>query len=126
MKRIIETTEAPGAVGPYSQAVEVNGLLFVSGQVPLDPITGKVVEGGIREQTQQVMQNIGSILEAAGYTLGDVVKATCLLAHMEHFKPMNEVYAAYFPSEQPARAAFAVKELPLGALIEIETIAMRQ
>jgi len=125
MKQIIETKEAPGAVGPYSQAVEANGLLFISGQVPLDPQTGKVVEGGIREQTARVMENIGAILKAAGYDYGDVVKSTCLLADMSDFKAMNEVYATYYPSAQPARAAFAVRELPLGVMVEIETIAAR-
>jgi 2-iminobutanoate/2-iminopropanoate deaminase len=125
MKRIIETKEAPGAVGPYSQAVENNGTLYISGQIPLDPTTGKIVDGGIKEQTEQVLKNIRSILTAAGYEVADVVKSTCLLTDMANFKPMNEVYASFYTSEQPARAAFAVKELPLGALIEIETIAIK-
>ena len=125
MKRIVQTNEAPSAVGPYSQAVEVNDTLYVSGQVPLDPESGKVVEGAIREQTEQVMKNIGKILESAGYGYEHVVKSTCLLSDMAHFKAMNEVYAAYYPENQPARAAFAVKELPLGVLVEIETIAGR-
>ncbi len=125
MKKIIKTGEAPGAVGPYSQAVEINGTLYVSGQIPLDPLTGKIVEGGIREQTRQVMENIGKILAASGYVFEDVVKSTCLLSDMDNFKAMNEVYAHYYPEEQPARAAFAVKELPLGVMIEIETIAVR-
>jgi len=123
MKKIIRTDKAPAAVGPYSQAVEINGTLYVSGQVPLDPGSGSVVEGGIKEQTEQVMKNIGKILEAAGYGYEHVVKSTCLLSDMAHFKAMNEVYAAYYPENQPARAAFAVKELPLGVLVEIETIA---
>ena len=123
MKKIIRTDKAPAAVGPYSQAVEINGTLYVSGQVPLDPGSGSVVEGGIKEQTEQVMKNIGKILEAAGYGYEHVVKSTCLLSDMSHFKAMNEVYAAYYPENQPARAAFAVKELPLGVLVEIETIA---
>lgn len=125
MKRIIFTEKAPKAVGPYSQAVEMNGTLYVAGQVPLDPQSMKVVEGGIKEQTLQVMKNIGAILEAAGYTYSDVVKSTCLLADMNDFKAMNEVYAQFYPENPPARAAFAVKELPLGVLIEIETVAMR-
>ena len=123
MKKIIRTDKAPAAVGPYSQAVEINGTLYVSGQVPLDPGSGSVVEGGIKEQTEQVMKNIGKILEAAGYGYEHVVKSTCLLSDMAHFKAMNEVYAAYYPENQPARAAFAVKELPLGVLVEFETIA---
>lgn len=125
MKKIIQTDKAPAAVGPYSQAVEVNGMLYVSGQVPLDPDTGSIVEGGIREQTEQVMKNIGVILDAAGYVFEDVVKSTCLLSDMANFKSMNEVYAGYYSENQPARAAFAVKELPLGVLIEIETIATK-
>ena len=126
MKRIIKTETAPSAIGPYSQAVEVNGILYVSGQVPIDPATGKLVEGGITEQTEQVMKNIMSILNAAGYSAGDVVKSICLLADMSDFKAMNEVYGRYYPADQPARAAYAVKGLPLGALIEIETIAIKQ
>jgi len=125
MKKIISTTAAPGAIGPYSQAVEINGTLYVSGQVAIDPTTGKIVEGGIKEQTTQVMKNIKAILLAAGYSLSDVVKSTCLLADMSDFKAMNEVYAMFYTSDQPARAAFAVKGLPLGALIEIETIAVK-
>jgi len=125
MKRIIYTDKAPAAVGPYSQAVEINGTLYVSGQVPINPATGKIVPGGIAEQTLQVMKNIGAILEAAGYRFEDVVKSTCLLTDMSHFSVMNDVYAFYYPEDQPARAAFAVKELPLGVLIEIETIAVK-
>jgi 2-iminobutanoate/2-iminopropanoate deaminase len=125
MKRIIHTQMAPAAVGPYSQAVEAGGTLYISGQIPLDPETGGIVTGGILEQTEQVMKNIGAILEAAGYAYENVVKSTCLLSDMANFKAMNEVYASYYPLEQPARAAFAVKELPLGVLIEIESIAVR-
>ncbi len=125
MKRIISTTAAPGAIGPYSQAVEANGTLYISGQVAIDPATGKLVEGGITEQTTQVLKNIKAILLAAGYTLTDVVKSTCLLSDMSDFRPMNEVYAQFYTSDQPARAAFAVKALPLGALIEIETVAVK-
>ncbi len=125
MKKIIHTKEAPAAVGPYSQAVEAGGILYVSGQVPIDPLSGKVVEGGITEQTTRVIKNIGKILEAAGYNFENVVKSTCLLSDMANFKAMNEVYAQYYPKDQPARAAFAVKELPLGVLIEIESIAVK-
>lgn len=125
MKRIIATPGAPGAVGPYSQAVEINGFLFISGQVPLDPQTGSIVEGGIREQTSRVMENIGAILKSAGYEYKDVVKSTCLLSDISDFKAMNEVYATYYPSDQPARAAYAVRDLPLGVLVEIETIAAK-
>ena len=125
MKRIIHTANAPAAVGPYSQAVEAGGTLYISGQIPLDPATGKLVAEGISQQTEQVMKNIGAILKAAGYAFEDVVKSTCLLSDMANFKAMNEIYAGYYPAEQPARAAFAVKELPLGVLIEIETIAVK-
>ena len=125
MKRIISTTAAPGAIGPYSQAVEINGTLYISGQVAIDPASGKIVEGGITEQTTQVLKNIKAILLAAGYSLSDVVKSTCLLADMSDFKAMNGVYAMFYTSDQPARAAYAVKGLPLGALIEIETIAVK-
>jgi 2-iminobutanoate/2-iminopropanoate deaminase len=125
MKRIISTDKAPKALGPYSQAVEVNGTLYIAGQVALDAETMKVVEGGIREQTLQVMKNIEAILDAAGYGFPDVVKSTCLLADMSYFKEMNEVYGHFYPENPPARAAFAVKELPLGVLVEIETVAVR-
>ena len=125
MKRIISTDNAPKAIGPYSQAVEANGTLYVAGQVPLNPETMKVVDGGIKEQTLQVMKNIEAILNAAGYEFHNVVKSTCLLADMKYFKEMNEVYGQFYPENPPARAAFAVKELPLGVLVEIETVAAR-
>jgi 2-iminobutanoate/2-iminopropanoate deaminase len=125
MKKIISTLKAPAAIGPYSQAVEVNGTLYVSGQIPIIPETGKLLEGGITEQTQQVFRNIGAILSEAGYGFKDVVKSTCLLSDMADFKAMNEVYAGYYSDNKPARAAFAVKGLPMGALIEIETIAVK-
>lgn len=125
MKRIISTEKAPAAIGPYSQGVEVNGTLYISGQVPIDPETGRLVEGDITVQTERVMKNIGAILDAAGYSFADVVKSTCLLSDMDNFKAMNSVYATFYPQNPPARAAFAVKGLPLGALIEIETIATK-
>lgn len=124
-RRIIFTENAPKAIGPYSQAVEINGMLFVSGQVPLNPISGQIVDGGILEQTEQVMKNIEAILVAAGYSFADVVKSTCLLSDMVNFKDMNEVYSKYYPIDPPARAAYAVKTLPLHALVEIETIAVK-
>jgi 2-iminobutanoate/2-iminopropanoate deaminase len=125
MKRIISTEKAPKAVGPYSQAVEVNGTLYVAGQVPLDPETMKVVDGGIEEQTLRVLKNIGAILETAGYDFSNVAKCTCLLSDIANFKAMNTVYGQFFPENPPARAAFAVRDLPLGVLIEIEAIAVK-
>lgn len=125
MKKIIQTSKAPAAVGPYSQGVEVGGTLYISGQVPVDPATKKVVLGGVSEQTARVLENIGAILDEAGYAYSNVVKCTCLLSDMANFAAMNQVYARYFPDDQPARAAFAVKELPLGALVEIEAIAVK-
>ncbi|MEI6821204.1 MAG: RidA family protein [Bacteroidota bacterium] len=125
MKKIINSTDAPKAIGPYSQAVEANGMLFISGQIPIDPAIGKVVEGGIKEQTEQVMKNIAAILKEAGYTFQDVIKSTCLLSDMEHFAAMNEIYGRYYAENPPARAAFAVKGLPLGVMVEIETIAAK-
>jgi 2-iminobutanoate/2-iminopropanoate deaminase len=125
MKKIIATKNAPAAIGPYSQAVEVNGTLYISGQIPIDPETGKIIDGGIVEQTEKVLINIGAILLEAGYSYSNVVKSTCMLASISDFKAMNEVYSKYYTENQPARAAFAVKDLPLGALIEIDTIATK-
>ncbi len=125
MKKVIFTPGAPTPVGPYSQAVECNGWLFIAGQIPVEPVSGRVVEGGIAEQTDRVLKNIGAILQAAGYSFSDVVKVTCLLADMEDFKSMNAVYEHYFRFDPPARAAFAVKSLPLGALVEIEAVAAK-
>jgi len=125
MKKVIYTEQAPNAVGPYSQAIEHNGHLFISGQIPIDPATGKIIEGGIKEQTEQVMKNIGAILEKAGYTFDHVVKSTCLLDNMDNFAAMNEVYAKYYTTNPPARAAYGVVKLPLGVMVEIETIAMK-
>lgn len=125
MKRVVFTELAPRPVGPYSQAIETNGMLFIAGQVPIDPKTGKVVEGGIREQTARVLDNLSAILGAAGYSLNDVVKTTCLLSTMSDFQAMNEVYAGYFPSDPPARITYAVKELPLNVLVEIDLIAAK-
>lgn len=125
MKKIINSTDAPKAIGPYSQAVEANGMLFISGQIPIDPAIGKVVEGGIKEQTEQVMKNIAAILKEAGYIFQNVIKSTCLLSDMENFAAMNEIYGRYYAENPPARAAFAVKGLPMGVMVEIETIACK-
>ena len=124
MKRIIKTLNAPAAIGPYSQAVEINGTLYISGQIAIDPRTGKLVEGDITAQTKQVLKNIEAILQAAGYSFAEVVKSTCFLSDIANFKAMNEVYGQYYSENPPARAAFAVKDLPMGALIEIETVAV--
>ena len=124
-KKIINTNEAPAAIGPYSQAIEAGGTLYISGQVPINPATGKVEAETIEEQTEQVMKNIEAILRAAGYSFSDVVKSNCLLSDMSDFKSMNEVYGKYYAENPPARAAFAVKGLPLGVKIEIETIAVK-
>lgn len=125
MKKVISTENAPKAIGPYSQAIEVNGMLFISGQIPINPATGKLIAGGIKEQTQQVFKNIEAILAAAGYSLNDVVKSTCLLEEITDFQAMNEVYSQYYTENQPARSTYAVKDLPMGASIEIETIAAK-
>jgi 2-iminobutanoate/2-iminopropanoate deaminase len=125
MKKIFSTSKAPAAIGPYSQAVEMRHTLYISGQIPINPETGKLVEGDITIQTEQVLKNIAAILDVAGYSFKDVVKSTCMLSDITNFKAMNEVYARYYNEKQPARAAFAVKDLPMGALIEIETIAMK-
>jgi len=124
MKRIIHTDHAPQAIGPYSQAIEVNGMLFISGQIPVNPENGQIPEG-IEAQTEQVMKNIGAILKEAGYGFENVVKSTCLLSDMANFKAMNEIYGKYYAVNPPARAAFAVRALPLNVLVEIETIAVR-
>ena len=125
MKKIIATNNAPAAIGPYSQAVEVNGMIFLSGQIPIDPSTGNIVSGGIKEQAQQSFDNIKAILAEAGLTMDNIVKTTVLLADINDFAAVNEVYASQFSGAYPARSAFAVKDLPKGALIEIEAIAAR-
>ncbi|MCH3923324.1 MAG: RidA family protein [Bacteroidales bacterium] len=125
MNKVINTENAPKAIGPYSQAIKAgNGMLFISGQIPVDPKTGNVAQG-ITEQAEQVLKNISAILKEAGYTFNDVVKTTCLLNSMDDFKAMNEVYAKYFTQTLPARAAFAVEKLPMGVLVEIEAIAYK-
>lgn len=125
MKRIISTPNAPAAIGPYSQAVEINGMLFVSGQIPINPQVGKIEATEISAQTEQVFANINAILTEAGYTFADVVKSTVFLSDIADFAAMNDVYKKYYQTECPARSAFAVKALPLGALVEIETIAAK-
>ena len=125
MKKVISTKNAPGAIGPYSQAIEANGMLFISGQIPINPETGNIVEGGIYEQTEQVMRNLEGILTEAGYTFDNVVKSTCLLSDMANFAAMNEVYGKRFAQNPPARAAFAVRTLPKEVLVEIEMIAAK-
>lgn len=125
MKKQICTNQAPAAIGPYSQAVEVNGMIFVSGQIPVDPATGEFVEGGIKEMTQRVLTNIKNILAEEGLTMQHVVKTCVFLADIADFAAMNEVYASFFDGVAPARSAMAVKSLPKGARVEIECIAVR-
>ncbi len=125
MKKTISTTKAPEAIGPYSQAIEANGFIYVSGQLPIDPSTGALAEGGIEAQTAQSLENMKSILEAAGASMENVVKTTVLLSDMSLFASMNEVYARYFKGDYPARCAFAVKQLPKDALVEIECVAVK-
>ena len=125
MKKVISTDQAPKAIGPYSQAIESNGLLFVSGQIPIDPSTGAIVDGDIKMQTRRVLQNITAILEAAGYQLDDVIKCTVLMADMNDFAAMNEIHGEFFTNNKPARAAFGVVQLPMKAKVEIECIASK-
>jgi len=124
MKEIVSTDKAPGAIGPYSQAIKTNGMLFCSGQIPIDPATGEFVEGGVPEQTEQVFKNLSAVLEAGGMSLDDVVKTTVFLADMGDFAAMNEVYGRYFDSNKPARATVQAAGLPRGAKVEIECIAV--
>ena len=125
MNQPIYTPNAPAAIGPYSQAMQAGNMLFVSGQIPIDPATGEFAGSDIATQTNQSLTNIKNILAAAGYTMNDVVKTTVLLADIADFAAMNAVYAEYFTENKPARAAFAVKDLPRGALVEIEAIACK-
>ena len=123
MKQVIHTDKAPAAIGPYSQAIQIGQLLFTSGQVPIDPETGAIVEGGIQEQARQSLNNIKAILNAAGTNMGAVVKTTVFLQDMNDFSAMNEVYAQFFQEPYPARSAVQVGRLPKDALVEIEAIA---
>lgn len=124
MKPIV-TSAAPAAIGPYSQAIEVNGFVYASGQLPIDPATGAFPEGGVQEQTRQSLLNVKAILEEARLTLANVVKTTVYLADMGDFAAMNEIYSRFFSQPFPARSAVAVKALPKGALVEVEVIAAR-
>ena len=125
MPRVIATDDAPKAIGPYSQAIEVHGVVYLSGQIPLDPKTGQLVEGDIGAQTERVMENLGAILAAAGLGFEDVVRATIFLADLADFAKVNEVYGKRFPRNPPARATVQVAALPKGARVEIDAIAVR-
>lgn len=125
MKKVIFTKNAPAAIGPYSQAVETDGMVFLSGQIPVNPATGNVVDGGVKEQTAQIFENIKSVLAEAGLTVENIVKTTVFLKDMSLFADMNEVYAGYFDKDFPARSAVAVKSLPKDVMVEIECIAVK-
>ena len=124
MKKVISTQQAPAAIGPYSQAIQVGNLVYTSGQIPIDPSTGSLVEGGVKEQARQSLLNVKAILEEAGLTMSNVVKTTVFMSDMNDFAEMNAVYAEFFTEPYPARSAVAVKTLPKGALVEIEVIAV--
>ncbi|MEE1091668.1 MAG: RidA family protein [Prevotella sp.] len=123
--KALHTEKAPAAIGPYSQAIEVNGFVFASGQIPLNPETGEIVDGGIKEQTHQALTNASHIMQEAGLTLANVVKTTVFLSDMADFAAMNEVYATFFSQPFPARSAVAVKTLPKNVLVEVECIAAK-
>lgn len=124
MKQVVSTDLAPQAIGPYSQAIKANGFLFASGQIPLDPVSGQIVYGGIETQTYQVLNNIKAILEREGLTFAHVVKTSVFLKDLEDFAQMNAIYAEYFPTEPPARACVQVARLPKDVSVEIEVIAV--
>lgn len=121
--KVISTQKAPAAIGPYSQAIQIGNLVYTSGQIPIDPTTGKFAEGGIKEQTRQSLLNVKAILEEAGLRMKNVVKTTVFIADMNDFADMNAIYAEFFSEPYPARSAVAVKTLPKGALVEIEAVA---
>ena len=123
MKKVISTSKAPSAIGPYSQAIQVGNLVYTSGQIPIDPTRGVFAEGGIKEQTRQALLNVKAILEENGLSMNDIVKTTVFMADMNDFADMNAVYAEFFTEPYPARSAVAVKTLPKGALVEIEVVA---
>lgn len=123
-REIVQTHSAPKAIGPYEQAIKVDGFVFTAGQIPLDPKSGKIVEGGIAAQTRQVLENLKGVLIASGSSMDRVVKATVFLKNMADFAAMNEVYAEYLGSAKPARSTVAVAELPRGALVEIDLVAL--
>ena len=124
-RRAVSTSAAPSAVGPYSQAIATNDLVFCSGQVGLDPATGELVEGGIEAQTERVLKNLEAVLDAAGCSMGDVVKTTCFLADIADFATFNAIYARFFPDPPPARSTFQVAALPKAARVEVEAVAVR-
>lgn len=124
MKQTIKTPKAPGAIGPYSQAVKANGMLFLSGQIALDPASGQVVAGDVRAQTERVLENLKAVLEAGGSSLGQVLKTTVFLADMADFAAMNDVYGRYFSQEPPARSTVQAAGLPRGVRVEIDVIAL--
>ena len=124
MRQIVQTKQAPDAIGPYSQAVITNGFVFTSGQIPIDPATGQFVAGGIAEQTQQVLKNLSAVLEAAGSSLQQVVKTTVYLADMQDFTAMNDVYATFFGAEPPSRSTVQAARLPRDARVEIDVVAV--
>ena len=123
-RETVQTDNAPKAIGPYAQAIKANGFLYTAGQIPIDPKTGNIVEGDISAQTRQVLENLKAVLQAGGSSLDRVVKATVFLKHMADFAAMNEVYAQYLDGAKPARSTVAVAELPRGALIEIDLVAL--
>lgn len=125
MKKVILSSKAPAPIGPYSQAIEANGTLYVSGQIPIDPATGEVVTGGIEPQAKQVMQSLKAILEEAGYTFDQVVKTTILLDNLGNFAKVNEIYGSYFKEGAPARETYQVAKLPKGVAVEISCIAVK-
>jgi 2-iminobutanoate/2-iminopropanoate deaminase len=124
-REVISTDQAPAAIGPYSQAIAIGAFLFTSGQIPLDPVTMKVVPGGIVEQTERVMANLAAVLAAHGRVFADVVKTTCFLASLDDFPQFNEVYSRHFSTAPPARSTVQVAKLPMGVLIEVECISVR-
>jgi 2-iminobutanoate/2-iminopropanoate deaminase len=124
VKEAVSTSDAPGAIGPYSQAIKAGGFLFVSGQIPLDPASGTLISGGIADQTHRVMKNLGAILGAAGVSYREVVKTTVYLADMSEFAAMNEVYGSYFPAPAPARATIQAARLPRDVRVEIDLVAL--
>ena len=124
MREIVSTDKAPGAIGPYSQAIKTGGMIFCSGQIPIDPVTGEFVSNDIAEQTEQVLKNLSAVLEAGGANLGNVVKTTVFLSDMSDFAAMNEVYGRYFSENKPARATVQAARLPRDAKVEIECIAI--
>jgi 2-iminobutanoate/2-iminopropanoate deaminase len=123
-KNIVSTEKAPAAIGPYSQAVKTDGFVFTSGVIPVDPATGRVVDGQITEQATQVMENLTSVLDAAGSSLAQVVKTTCFLANLDDFATFNGIYGSYFDTDPPARSTVQVARLPLGVLVEVECVAL--